>query len=307
MASDDGFLSRWSRRKAQVARGEPVPQPPAPSPAGDAPAGMPNAARDAAPKSTSQPLPPTPAPVSAQVAPAEPPAPTMADVELLTRESDYARFVARNVDTDVKNAALKKLFTDPHFNVMDGLDTYIDDYGIPDPLPAGMLRQMAQSHFLGLFADEKAPGAKTEAERTASDPSVHLQAAPVDDKVDAADEGDANADADAEGATDPTAPAPDAATHADATLTTQAPVALPSALSGPLDQAFAPPATAFTAITDREAVPRAEAPASPTFTQPAIPAKPLPDEDPDLRLQPDDDARRAILEPRAREDARRRS
>jgi hypothetical protein len=33
----------------------------------------------------------------------------------------------------VRNAALKKLFTDPHFNVMDGLDVYIDDYGKPDP------------------------------------------------------------------------------------------------------------------------------------------------------------------------------
>ena len=30
---------------------------------------------------------------------------------------------------------MKKLFSDPHFNVMDGLDTYIDDYGKPDPLP----------------------------------------------------------------------------------------------------------------------------------------------------------------------------
>ena len=34
------------------------------------------------------------------------------------------------------NAAMKKLFTDPHFNVMDGLDIYIDDYRKPDPLPA---------------------------------------------------------------------------------------------------------------------------------------------------------------------------
>ena len=49
---------------------------------------------------------------------------------------------------------MKKLFADPHFNVMDGLDTYIDDYGKPDPIPASMLRQMNQSKFLGLFDDE---------------------------------------------------------------------------------------------------------------------------------------------------------
>jgi len=46
---------------------------------------------------------------------------------------------------------LKKLFTDPHFNIMDGLDTYIDDYSKPDPIPESMLRRMAQSKALGLF------------------------------------------------------------------------------------------------------------------------------------------------------------
>ena len=69
--------------------------------------------------------------------------------------SDYRRFVAADATPAVKNAALKKLFTDPHFNVMDGLDTYIDDYGKPDPIPASMLRLMVQSQSLGLFADEE--------------------------------------------------------------------------------------------------------------------------------------------------------
>ena len=46
---------------------------------------------------------------------------------------------------------------------MDGLDTYIDDYGIPDPLPEGMLRQMAQAQFLGLFRDEDKAREDTEA------------------------------------------------------------------------------------------------------------------------------------------------
>ena len=79
----------------------------------------------------------------------------------LTPASDFTRFVAPGVDSSVKNAALKTLFTDPHFNLMDGLDTYIDDYGKPDPLPAGMLRQMAQSHALGLFDDEPPPEPKS--------------------------------------------------------------------------------------------------------------------------------------------------
>ena len=83
-----------------------------------------------------------------------PPPPTLDDVAGLEASADFRRFVAPDVTPEVKNAALKKLFTDPHFNLMDGLDTYIDDYGKPDQIPASMLRQMVQSHALGLFADE---------------------------------------------------------------------------------------------------------------------------------------------------------
>lgn len=89
----------------------------------------------------------------------------MDDVAQLTHDSDFSRFVAGNVDPGVKHAAMKKLFRDPRFNVMDRLDVYIDDYGQPDPLPAGMLRQMVQSRMLGLFDD--APAAEAAAADTA--------------------------------------------------------------------------------------------------------------------------------------------
>jgi hypothetical protein len=80
-------------------------------------------------------------------------------VKVLTPQSDFKPFMARHVDPEVKNAAMKKLFADPHYNVMDGLDTYIDDYSKPDPLPASMLRKMASAKFLNLFdEDEKKTG-----------------------------------------------------------------------------------------------------------------------------------------------------
>jgi hypothetical protein len=82
------------------------------------------------------------------------PPPTLEEVKSLTPASDFSRFVAPGVDSGVKNAAMKKLFTDPHFNVMDGLDTYIDDYGRADPIPKSMLRQMVQARMLGLLDDE---------------------------------------------------------------------------------------------------------------------------------------------------------
>jgi hypothetical protein len=84
------------------------------------------------------------------------PSPTLDDVTRLTRESDFTRFVAPGVDSAVRNAAMKKLFTDPHFNVMDGLDTYIDDYGKPDPIEPAFLRRMNQARDLGLFDSEQA-------------------------------------------------------------------------------------------------------------------------------------------------------
>jgi hypothetical protein len=70
-----------------------------------------------------------------------------------------------NVDPAVQQAAMKKLFSDPHFNIMDRLDIYIDDYSIPDPIPMEMLKRMVQSESLGLFRKfEDGPGAKVLAE-----------------------------------------------------------------------------------------------------------------------------------------------
>jgi Protein of unknown function (DUF3306) len=144
--ADDSFISRWSRRKAALREGRPLP----PEPVADVPAPQ------AAPAASAAPVVPVGVAAEAvQAAPAEPPPLTLDDVAHLTRDSSYAAFVQPQVAPEVRNAALKKLFSDPHFNVMDGLDTYIDDYNTPDPLPAGMLRQMVQSQLLGLFDDDK--------------------------------------------------------------------------------------------------------------------------------------------------------
>jgi hypothetical protein len=101
------FFARWSRRKAEVAAAEREEES---------------------------------APVAVPAAPELPEVqPTMEDLAPLDHSADLKPFVARGVDEGVRRAAMKKLFADPHFNVMDGLDTYIDDYGKPDPMPAAML------------------------------------------------------------------------------------------------------------------------------------------------------------------------
>lgn len=63
-------------------------------------------------------------------------------IESLTMESDFTGFFRAKVDEKLRRAALKKMLRDPHFNVMDGLDVYIDDYSLPDPIPETMLSKL---------------------------------------------------------------------------------------------------------------------------------------------------------------------
>ncbi|CAP45017.1 DUF3306 domain-containing protein [Bordetella petrii] len=163
----DGFLRRWSRRKEQ-ARGGQAPD-------------------DAPPSGAPQPLALADGPADAQTvpppaqAPAEPPPLTLDDVRALTPESDFAPFVARQVAPDVKNAALKKLFSDPHYNVMDGLDTYIDDYSSMEALPAPMLRRLASARALAMFesAEDALPADPAPVDRVlANQPPADHDAAP---------------------------------------------------------------------------------------------------------------------------------
>ena len=140
----DGFLGRWARRKQDAREGKPLAQPEAP-PAGEPP-------RRPAVTPAAQ----TAGPAEARP-PQEAPPPSLEDVQNLTPQSDFTPFVARSVAPEVRNAAMKKLFSDPHFNVMDGLDIYIDDYSKSDPIPESMLRQMTSAKFLNLFDDEDKP------------------------------------------------------------------------------------------------------------------------------------------------------
>ncbi|MFS2033741.1 DUF3306 domain-containing protein [Polaromonas sp. CT11-55] len=140
-----GFLGRWARRKEEARQGKALDEPAA-------------AAASAAPAGTVPPAAPVQAQPVVEAAPADASPPkvlTLDDARLLTRDSDFKPFMAGNVSPEVRNAAMKKLFADPHFNVMDGLDTYIDDYSKFEPIPESMLRQMASAKFLKLFDDEE--------------------------------------------------------------------------------------------------------------------------------------------------------
>jgi hypothetical protein len=167
MAQDDNFFSRWSRRKQQVRTGEPLPADP-PPPAARAESAPAPAVRPASAASASAPAAAVPAAAAPQPAQDRPPPPTLDDVSSLTPESDFSRFVARDVSPDVRNAAVKKLFADPHFNVMDGLDIYIDDYSQPSPLSKADMARMVGAQFLKLVDD---PNEKKTASPVAAAPA----------------------------------------------------------------------------------------------------------------------------------------
>lgn len=86
-----------------------------------------------------------PAPAAAKSVDPKAPAPELPPLEKLTLDSDYRDFFHPKVGDDVRRAALKKLFSNPHFNVMDGLDVYIDDYSKTEPIPAVMMAGLKQA------------------------------------------------------------------------------------------------------------------------------------------------------------------
>ncbi len=129
----DGFLGRWSKRKA----------------------GKEDASLE---KKVETPKEITQAPPVESVQEPAPPPANLEDVAKIDRfDPDFSAFMKPDVDPAVQQAALKKMFTDPHFNIMDGLDIYIDDYSKPDPLPPGMLERMVQSDMLKLFSKSAEP------------------------------------------------------------------------------------------------------------------------------------------------------
>jgi len=135
------FLSRWSRRKLDSATGKPAPKPAAPA---------------AATTTGSQAAVPAPKP---ELPPVD---------SLQGLASEYQDFLRPEVDEKLRQSALKKLFHDPHFNVMDGLDTYIDDYSKPDPIPEAMLRTL--EHAKGLLFDEEKKKPEAQPDELANKP-----------------------------------------------------------------------------------------------------------------------------------------
>ncbi len=169
------FFSRWSRRKLQGRSGQTGPAEPPVQPSVRPPVlppvwpprSVPGATGAAPVPAHDRSLPRAGAPPPARAGTEEPVAPaatcqapaplSLDDVARLTPDGDFTPFMARQVAPEVRNAAVKKLFSDPHFNLMDGLDVYIDDYSKPSPLSPADMAAMVSAQFLKLVDDPNGP------------------------------------------------------------------------------------------------------------------------------------------------------
>jgi hypothetical protein len=89
----------------------------------------------------------------------EEPAAVLPPVDRLTAESDFKPFMDARVDTGTRRTALKKLFTDPHYNVADPFEAYSEDYTREEPIPIEMLKTLNHARKLLFDEPEKAAGA----------------------------------------------------------------------------------------------------------------------------------------------------
>ena len=84
----------------------------------------------------------------------ETPAPALPSVENMTSESDFAGFMHPKVKDELRRHALKKLFTDPHFNVPDPFEPFSGDW-TGEALTPDMLAQLNQARTLLFDEREK--------------------------------------------------------------------------------------------------------------------------------------------------------
>jgi Protein of unknown function (DUF3306) len=150
--SDDDkktFLSRWSQRKLAAEQERVAAELPATTAAGavsaDAKVGSAGGKVGEAAQKNTQPV-------------------ALPTIESVNLESGVAPFFKQQADESLRRLALKKLLSDPHFNIMDGLDIYVGDYSQPDPIPAEMMKKIRHARQWTMTPEEIVAAEKVDAE-----------------------------------------------------------------------------------------------------------------------------------------------
>ena len=156
MAQDkENPLSRWSRLKRESAREAEAPK--------------------------SKAAPPARAP--------ELPMPELPPLDQLTPDSDFSAFMDPRVDERLRRLALKKLFSDPRLNIVDGLDDFAEDYTLLEDLPQELVAKLEHAR-----STLRRPDPEEEQEKEAESEQSLAQAAEPEDKRDDENEGELSQD-----------------------------------------------------------------------------------------------------------------
>ena len=139
---NEGFLSRWSRRKSAVVEGRAPEEPTLPAPLEAKPEAPP-----AEPEDDFDPA-------------------SLPPIESLTIESDFKAFLHRKVPLELRSAALRRAWSlDPAIRDFIGPADYAWDFNAPDGVPGFALElggdaMRLLSHALGLDAPAPKPAAE---------------------------------------------------------------------------------------------------------------------------------------------------
>lgn len=138
---NEGFVSRWSRRKQQVAKEQEIKDVSDNLNAEEAlveeevvdPEQLKAEKLEALNKLTDEDMP---------------------DVETLNEDSDFSGFMSTSVSEGLRRMALKKLFMGKSYNFRDGLDEYDDDYTKFEKMPSNMVTS-DMKHMIEVEAKRK--------------------------------------------------------------------------------------------------------------------------------------------------------
>ena len=186
---NEGFLSRWSRRKRAVVEGRAPEEPTLPAPVEAKPEAPPAEPEDDFDLNT---LPP---------------------IDSLTIESDFKAFLHRKVPLELRSAALRRAWSlDPAIRDFIGPADYAWDFNAPDGVPGFALElggdaMKLLSHALGLDAPAPKPDS-AEPEATPAEPAALAEAPPVEAVPEPPGPAIAEAMPEPEAAPEPMAPRP---------------------------------------------------------------------------------------------------
>ena len=80
--------------------------------------------------------------------------PELTPIDQLTPTSEFSGFMHPKVADALRRQALKKLFSDPHFNIPDPYEPYSIDFTVGEPISDEMMATLNQARTL-LFSDEQ--------------------------------------------------------------------------------------------------------------------------------------------------------